>query len=65
MPSNVARISRLISSEGEKTFTNDKGETETAPVTQIIYYQSGVGTGDVSFVYKRVQGAYISEISIV
>ncbi|KAK6521773.1 hypothetical protein TWF506_001977 [Arthrobotrys conoides] len=56
MPSNVARISRLISSEGEKTVINDKGEAETNLVTQIIYYQSGVGTGDVSFVDKRLQG---------
>ncbi|KAF3925814.1 hypothetical protein ABW20_dc0102429 [Dactylellina cionopaga] len=56
MPSNVARISRLIASEGVKVVRNDKGEDINISIPQIVYYQSGVGTGSLTFVDKRIQG---------
>lgn len=56
LPSNVARIGRLIANEGLGE-TNFVGlPPKTVKVPQIVYYQSGVGTGDLTWVDKRVQG---------
>ncbi|KAK6349516.1 hypothetical protein TWF696_005800 [Orbilia brochopaga] len=57
MPSNVARIGRLISGEGHEIARNAKDEAVRVKIPQIVYYQSGVGAGDLSFVDKRLQGA--------
>jgi len=58
LPSNVARIGRLIASEGSGE-TNSTGQPpKIVQVPQIIYYQSGVGTGDLTWVDKRVQGEW-------
>jgi uncharacterized protein (DUF2235 family) len=55
LPSNVARIGRLVANEGEAiVIENGKGVLKKVP--QIVYYQSGVGTGNLTFVDKRVQG---------
>ncbi|ORX96874.1 peptidoglycan binding domain-containing protein [Basidiobolus meristosporus CBS 931.73] len=48
--SNVARLSRVISRVG----INNEGEK----VPQIVYYQSGVGTGSLTHVDKARQGAF-------
>ncbi|CAG9953268.1 unnamed protein product [Clonostachys rosea f. rosea IK726] len=50
--SNVARLSRVISRVGVSD-TNNKREK----IPQIVYYQSGVGTGAVGKVNKGYQGA--------
>lgn len=56
LPSNVARIGRLIAAEGT-AWTNESGkQVETVRVPQIVYYQSGVGTGNLTWLDKRVQG---------
>ena len=56
LPSNVARIGRLIASEGSgETFSTGQ-PSKIVQVPQIVYYQSGVGTGDLTWVDKRVQG---------
>ncbi|KAI3321794.1 peptidoglycan binding domain-containing protein [Xylariaceae sp. AK1471] len=47
--SNVARLSRVISRVG----ITSKGEK----VPQVVYYQSGVGTGSLTTVNKSLQGA--------
>ena len=49
LPSNVARIARIIAKE-------DDCDGQTVP--QIVFYQSGVGTGNLTWVDKRVQGKY-------
>jgi hypothetical protein len=54
--SNVARLSRVISRVGIDT----KGEK----VPQIVYYQSGVGTGSLTTVNKSLQGESLSFNSI-
>jgi uncharacterized protein (DUF2235 family) len=53
LPSNVARIGRLIATEGTSQ-TNEPGKTVRVP--QIVYYQSGVGTGNLTWLDKRIQG---------
>jgi len=52
LPSNVARMSRMIASEG----INEKGEK----VPQVVYYLAGVGTGYLGWVEKRWQGMCVS-----
>ncbi|KAI1269164.1 peptidoglycan binding domain-containing protein [Xylariaceae sp. FL1019] len=47
--SNVARLSRVIHRVG----INEAGEK----VPQVVYYQSGVGTGSLTFINKARQGA--------
>jgi len=49
VPSNVTRFARAISPEGR--------DEEGNPITQIIYYNNGVGTGDSSVWNKYVGGA--------
>jgi uncharacterized protein (DUF2235 family) len=53
--SNVARLSRVISRVGVSD-TNNKREK----IPQIVYYQSGVGTGAVGKVNKGYQGTFDS-----
>jgi Uncharacterized alpha/beta hydrolase domain (DUF2235) len=48
IPSNVARLSRMIASEGKTK--------EGFPVEQVVYYQSGVGTGAMNRLDKIYQG---------
>lgn len=48
LPSNVALISRTVAKEG----TSKDGKR----VPQVVYYQSGVGTGNLGWVDKRWQG---------
>ena len=59
LPSNVARIGRLIASEGFAETSPAGQPSNVIQVPQIIYYQSGVGTGDLTWLDKRVQGACI------
>lgn len=51
LPSNVARMGRLIANEGDGTKAG-----QPVRVPQIVYYQSGVGTGDLTWLDKRIQG---------
>ncbi|KAF3936131.1 hypothetical protein ABW19_dt0200536 [Dactylella cylindrospora] len=55
-------MSRLIAREGYGE-TDIHGE-DPVPVSvpQVVYYQSGVGTGNLSWVDKRVQGAFGSSL---
>ncbi|TWU72260.1 hypothetical protein ED733_001839 [Metarhizium rileyi] len=48
--SNVARLSRVLSNFG----TTSNGEK----IPQVVYYQSGVGTGSLTYVDKARQGAF-------
>ncbi|EPS35160.1 hypothetical protein H072_11575 [Dactylellina haptotyla CBS 200.50] len=57
MPSNVARISRMFAAEAEKEETNENGKTVIRSIPQIVYYQSGVGTGNVTWYDKVKQGS--------
>ena len=52
IPSNVARLSRMIASEGK---TQDG-----SPIAQVVYYQSGVGTGAMNKLDKIYQGSFSS-----
>lgn len=56
LPSNVARIGRLIAKEGIGMTDIDGEEPRMVHVPQIVYYQSGVGTGSLTWVDKRMQG---------
>lgn len=51
LPSNVARFSRMLARQGE---------ADGALVPQIVYYQAGVGTGNLTFMNKALQGKSIS-----
>jgi uncharacterized protein (DUF2235 family) len=46
-PSNVARLSRIIA---------NAGNTDGVDWQQIVYYDAGVGTGDLSGLEKKRQG---------
>jgi uncharacterized protein (DUF2235 family) len=52
--SNVARMSRVIARVGI-TAEGDK-------VPQLVYYQSGVGTGSLTAVNKTIQGMTFSHV---
>jgi uncharacterized protein (DUF2235 family) len=56
LPSNVARIGRLIANEGEAVTNVTNKKAEIVRVPQIVYYQSGVGTGNLTWVDKTIQG---------
>ncbi len=49
--SNVARLSRAISRVG----VTESGEK----IPQIVYYQSGVGTGSLTYLDKQRQGMFL------
>lgn len=49
--SNVGRLSRAISRVG----VTDSGEK----IPQIVYYQSGVGTGSLTYIDKQRQGMFL------
>lgn len=49
--SNVGRLSRAISRVG----VTDSGEK----ISQIVYYQSGVGTGSLTYIDKQRQGMFL------
>jgi uncharacterized protein (DUF2235 family) len=53
LPSNVARMSRVLKKVGVVEHGPDKGESRT----QVVYYQSGVGTGRLGVVDKMWQGS--------
>ncbi|KAF3913418.1 hypothetical protein ABW20_dc0109748 [Dactylellina cionopaga] len=58
LPSNAAKIGRFVAAEG-LGITKVKGQTsKIVKVPQIVYYQSGVGAGNSTWVNKRVQGAF-------
>jgi len=48
IPSNVARLSRMMARQG----TTSDGH----PIEQVVYYQSGVGTGALNLWDKIYQG---------
>jgi hypothetical protein len=48
IPSNVARLSRMIARQGT---------SDGSPIEQVVYYQSGVGTGALNQWDKIYQGA--------
>jgi hypothetical protein len=52
IPSNVARLSRMIASEGKTQVGS--------PIAQVVYYQSGVGTGAMNKLDKIYQGSFPS-----
>ncbi len=55
--SNVGRLSRAICRVG----VTDKGEK----IQQVVYYQSGVGTGSLTYIDKQRQGMlYLSEFPL-
>ncbi|KAF3917635.1 hypothetical protein AA313_de0206624 [Arthrobotrys entomopaga] len=54
LPSNVARIGRLVATEGLGVTQKSK----IVKVPQIVYYQSGVGTGNLTWFDKRYQAAF-------
>ncbi|KAK6527608.1 hypothetical protein TWF694_004592 [Orbilia ellipsospora] len=58
LPSNVARIGRLVATEGLGITKVQNQQSKIVKVPQIVYYQSGVGTGNLTWVDKRVQGAF-------
>jgi uncharacterized protein (DUF2235 family) len=53
LPSNVARMSRALKKVGLVEYGPDKGQNRS----QVVYYQSGVGTGNLGVVDKMWQGA--------
>ncbi|KAI5458851.1 peptidoglycan binding domain-containing protein [Mariannaea sp. PMI_226] len=53
--SNVARLSRVISRVGA---------TKDEEIPQVVYYQSGVGTGSLTYIDKKRQGTYSDPIDI-
>jgi uncharacterized protein (DUF2235 family) len=52
LPSNVARMSRAFKKVGVVEYGPEKGEKRA----QVVYYQSGVGTGNLGVVDKMWQG---------
>lgn len=54
LPSNVARLSRALKKVGEVSYGEDKGQKRA----QIVYYQSGVGTGNLTWLDKSWQGMF-------
>ncbi|EHK97522.1 hypothetical protein M7I_6732 [Glarea lozoyensis 74030] len=54
LPSNVARLSRALKKVGEVSYGPEKGQKRA----QVVYYQSGVGTGKLGTLDKVWQGAF-------
>jgi hypothetical protein len=54
--SNVGRLSRAISRVG----VTESGEK----IPQIVYYQSGVGTGSLTYIDKQRQGTFLCAIQV-
>lgn len=54
LPSNVTRMSRALKKVGVVEHGKDKGQ----PRAQVVYYQSGVGTGNLGVVDKMWQGLF-------
>jgi uncharacterized protein (DUF2235 family) len=52
LPSNVARMSRALKKVGVVEYGPDKGQNRA----QVVYYQSGIGTGNLGAVDKMWQG---------
>jgi hypothetical protein len=52
-PSNVSRLCRVLASAGTGLDEIKGGENEWQ---QIVYYDAGVGTGDISSLEKKIQG---------
>jgi uncharacterized protein (DUF2235 family) len=52
LPSNVARLSRALKKVGEVSYGPEKGQKRA----QVVYYQSGVGTGKLGTIDKVWQG---------
>jgi uncharacterized protein (DUF2235 family) len=48
VPSNVARFSRMLSTQGQTE--------EGRPIEQVVYYQTGVGTGALGPLDRITQG---------
>lgn len=48
LPSNVARFSRMLARQGKDKDNN--------PIEQVVYYQTGVGTGALSIMDSVTQG---------
>ena len=53
LPSNVARMSRILKKVGVVEYGPDQGQDRS----QVVYYQSGVGTGNLGVIDKMWQGA--------
>ena len=54
--SNVSRLCRVLASAGSGLEEHEGGEQEWQ---QIVYYDAGVGTGDISSLEKKIQGGSI------
>jgi uncharacterized protein (DUF2235 family) len=61
LPSNVARLSRALKKVGEVSHGLDKGQKRA----QVVYYQSGVGTGKLGMVDKVWQGRMIDLLFLI
>lgn len=60
IPSNVAKIGRLIAAEGLGVRPLHNSQHQIVKVPQIVYYQSGVGTGNLTTLNKALQSKQTS-----
>jgi uncharacterized protein (DUF2235 family) len=57
VPSNVSRLCRVLASAGTG---RDQPTGEEKEWQQIVYYDAGVGTGDISSLEKKIQGGSVA-----